>query len=149
MQHGKYVSAFLPSLFFAWEVDTLSLAFSNCFHFGLFPCLLSSVSSLRHSSLPVHPMWQGPLVVPGGDRQSPIDIAVRKSVFDSELKPLVTKYDPQTCQQIWNNGYSFLVEYDDTTDKSSTYFFLHYFKMSLNPLGFALICPKVLNCVLH
>lgn len=64
-------------------------------------------------------MWQEPLAIPGGDRQSPIDIAVRKSVFDSELKPLVYDYDPQTCQQIWNNGYSFLVEYDDTTDKSS------------------------------
>ncbi|XP_028304702.1 carbonic anhydrase 5A, mitochondrial isoform X2 [Gouania willdenowi] len=65
-----------------------------------------------------HPMWKGPLVVPGGDRQSPIDIVVRKSVLDSELKPLVHKYDPKTCQQIYNNGYSFLVEYDDTTDKS-------------------------------
>ncbi|KAF0041517.1 hypothetical protein F2P81_007415 [Scophthalmus maximus] len=64
-------------------------------------------------------MWQGPLAVPGGDRQSPIDIVVRKSVFDSQLKPLVTDYDPDTCQQIWNNGYSFLVEYDDTTDKST------------------------------
>ncbi|MEQ2175736.1 hypothetical protein GOODEAATRI_020843, partial [Goodea atripinnis] len=69
-----------------------------------------------------HPMWQGPLVVPGGDRQSPIDIAVRKAVFDSELKPLVATYDPQTCQQIWNNGYSFLVEYDDTTDKNTLMF---------------------------
>lgn len=66
-------------------------------------------------------MWQGPLAVPGGDRQSPIDIVVRKSVLDSALKPLVPDYDPDTCQQIWNNGYSFLVEYDDTTDKSSEY----------------------------
>ncbi|KAG7269891.1 hypothetical protein CRUP_010911, partial [Coryphaenoides rupestris] len=38
---------------------------------------------------------------------------------EEELKPLVPAYDPQTCQQIWNNGYSFLVEYDDTTDKST------------------------------
>lgn len=82
--------------------------------FFFFPC--------RFVLSPVHPMWQGPLAVPGGDRQSPIDIAVRKSVFDSELKPLVTTYDPKTCQQIWNNGYSFLVEYDDTTDKSSKLF---------------------------
>jgi len=67
-------------------------------------------------------MWQGPLAVPGGDRQSPIDIVVRKSIFDSKLKPLVPDYDPKTCQQIWNNGYSFLVEYDDTTDKSSKCF---------------------------
>ncbi|KAI4891105.1 hypothetical protein NFI96_011486 [Prochilodus magdalenae] len=67
----------------------------------------------------VHPMWQEPLAVPGGDRQSPIDISARKSLFDPQLKPLVMKYDPRTCQQIWNNGYSFLVEYDDTTDKST------------------------------
>lgn len=82
-------------------------------------CLTSFLSGFFFSSSPVHPMWQGPLAVPGGDRQSPIDIVVRKSVFDSALKPLVTDYDPETCQQIWNNGYSFLVEYDDTTDKSS------------------------------
>nr|XP_054589349.1 carbonic anhydrase 5A, mitochondrial isoform X3 [Nothobranchius furzeri] len=67
----------------------------------------------------MHPMWQEPLAVPGGDRQSPVDIAVKKSVFDAELKPLVTSYDPHTCQQIWNNGYSFLVEYDDTKDKNT------------------------------
>lgn len=67
----------------------------------------------------VHPMWQQPIAVPGGDCQSPIDIVVRKSVFDSALKPLATDYDPETCRQIWNNGYSFLVEYDDSADKSS------------------------------
>lgn len=78
----------------------------------------AAAAGLTVSSFPVHPMWQGPLAVPGGDRQSPIDIAVRRSVFDSELKPLVTEYEPDTCQQIWNNGYSFLVEYDDTTDRS-------------------------------
>uniref|UniRef100_A0A8C6M1H3 Carbonic anhydrase Va n=1 Tax=Nothobranchius furzeri TaxID=105023 RepID=A0A8C6M1H3_NOTFU len=64
-------------------------------------------------------MGPEPLAVPGGDRQSPVDIAVKKSVFDAELKPLVTSYDPHTCQQIWNNGYSFLVEYDDTKDKNT------------------------------
>ncbi|XP_066569930.1 carbonic anhydrase 5A, mitochondrial isoform X2 [Amia ocellicauda] len=66
----------------------------------------------------LHPMWQGPLEVPGGSRQSPIDIAVKESVLDHHLHPLKIKYDPKTCQQIWNNGYSFLVEYDDTSDKS-------------------------------
>lgn len=71
-------------------------------------------------------MWQEPLEVPGGDRQSPIDIVARKSVFDSQLKPLVTDYDPETCQQIWNNGYSFIVEYDDTTDKSSEFSSVSY-----------------------
>ncbi|XP_058252676.1 carbonic anhydrase 5A, mitochondrial isoform X3 [Hemibagrus wyckioides] len=85
-------------------------------------CNLSACSSrfVQSKNLTsVHPMWQEPLEVPGGDRQSPIDISVRKSVFDPNLKPLVTQYDPRTCQQIWNNGYSFLVEYDDTTDKST------------------------------
>ncbi|XP_012688592.1 carbonic anhydrase 5A, mitochondrial isoform X2 [Clupea harengus] len=67
----------------------------------------------------MHPMWQGPLAVPGGDRQSPIDIAVRKTQWDRQLKPLEMRYDPRTCQQIWNNGYSFMVEYDDTTDRST------------------------------
>lgn len=91
--------------------------------FQRFKSLPLSPSSLSLSSPllspPVHPMWQGPLAVPGGDRQSPIDIVVRKSVFDQQLKPLVAEYDPETCQQIWNNGYSFLVEYDDAGDKSS------------------------------
>ncbi|KAK7891965.1 hypothetical protein WMY93_023928 [Mugilogobius chulae] len=81
-------------------------------------CNLTACSS-KFVLSQTHPMWQEPLAIPGGDRQSPIDIAVRKSVFDSKLKPLVTNYDPKTCQQIWNNGYSFLVEYDDTTDKST------------------------------
>ncbi|XP_019749646.1 carbonic anhydrase 5A, mitochondrial isoform X1 [Hippocampus comes] len=81
-------------------------------------CNLTACSS-RYVLSQMHPMWQGPLAVPGGDRQSPIDIVVRKSVFDSQLKHLIADYDPTTCQQIWNNGYSFLVEYDDTTDKST------------------------------
>ncbi|XP_076878394.1 carbonic anhydrase 5A, mitochondrial isoform X1 [Brachyhypopomus gauderio] len=81
-------------------------------------CNLSACSSKSLLSQS-HPMWQEPLAIPGGDRQSPIDIALPSSVFDPRLKPLVTRYDPRTCQQIWNNGYSFLVEYDDTTDKST------------------------------
>uniref|UniRef100_A0A8C6M5T9 Carbonic anhydrase Va n=1 Tax=Nothobranchius furzeri TaxID=105023 RepID=A0A8C6M5T9_NOTFU len=81
-------------------------------------CNLAACSS-KYVLSQMHPMWQEPLAVPGGDRQSPVDIAVKKSVFDAELKPLVTSYDPHTCQQIWNNGYSFLVEYDDTKDKNT------------------------------
>ncbi|XP_048828789.1 carbonic anhydrase 5A, mitochondrial [Brienomyrus brachyistius] len=67
----------------------------------------------------VHPMWQEPLAIPGGDRQSPINITMRKSIYDPHLQPISIRYDPRTCQQIWNNGYSFLVEFDDTTDKST------------------------------
>ncbi|TWW76255.1 Carbonic anhydrase 5B, mitochondrial [Takifugu flavidus] len=80
-------------------------------------CVSRKEAAQRNMRL--HPMWQQPIAVPGGHCQSPIDIVVRKSVFDSALKPLATDYDPETCQQIWNNGYSFLVEYDDSADKSS------------------------------
>lgn len=82
-------------------------------------CNLTACSSKLSILSQVHPMWQEPLAIPGGDRQSPIDIEVRKSIFNPQLRPLKVQYDPRTCQQIWNNGYSFLVEYDDTTDKST------------------------------
>lgn len=92
-------------------------------------------------------MWQGPLAVPGGDRQSPIDIVVRKSVFDQQLKPLVTEYDPETCQQIWNNGYSFLVEYDDTTDKSSEYKSMMYLNLLTDVFGMPIKNKNnIINC---
>ncbi|KAJ7997814.1 hypothetical protein DPEC_G00216030 [Dallia pectoralis] len=78
-----------------------------------------TVCSSRYVLSALHPMWQGPLAAPGGNRQSPIDIRVRKSVFDPHLEPLTLEYDPRTCSQVWNNGYSFLVEYNDTTDKST------------------------------
>uniref|UniRef100_A0A8C6MXB6 Alpha-carbonic anhydrase domain-containing protein n=1 Tax=Mus spicilegus TaxID=10103 RepID=A0A8C6MXB6_MUSSI len=57
-------------------------------------------------------------LVPAGDRQSPINIRWRDSVYDPGLKPLTISYDPATCLHIWNNGYSFLVEFEDSTDKS-------------------------------
>ncbi|XP_023675585.2 carbonic anhydrase 5B, mitochondrial-like [Paramormyrops kingsleyae] len=66
-----------------------------------------------------HPIWRSPLSIPGGDRQSPIDIAVQESVYDPRLTRLSVNYNPQTCRKIYNNGYSFLVEYDDTTDMST------------------------------
>ncbi|XP_041125446.1 carbonic anhydrase 5B, mitochondrial-like isoform X2 [Polyodon spathula] len=67
----------------------------------------------------MHPVWQSPLSIPGGRRQSPINITLRDSVHDPHLKPLKIRYDPSTCTQIWNNGYSFLVEFDDSTGKST------------------------------
>lgn len=69
--------------------------------------------------LAVHPLWQSPLTIPGGTRQSPINIQWRDSVYDPFLKPLKISYDPTTCLHIWNNGYSFLVEFDDSADRSS------------------------------
>ncbi|MEE6500443.1 hypothetical protein FKM82_003783 [Ascaphus truei] len=74
--------------------------------------------SLQNKKATLHPMWKGPLDIPGGTRQSPIDIRVRDSVFDPQLAPVTTQYDPNTCLHIWNNGYSFIVEFDDCTDKS-------------------------------
>lgn len=68
----------------------------------------------RNRALP--PLWEN--LVPAGDRQSPINIRWRDSVYDPGLKPLTISYDPATCLHIWNNGYSFLVEFEDSTDKS-------------------------------
>ncbi|XP_069896927.1 carbonic anhydrase 5B, mitochondrial isoform X2 [Dipodomys merriami] len=78
----------------------------------------------RNRALP--PLWENLDLVPSGDRQSPINIRWRDSVFDPDLKPLTISYDPTTCLHIWNNGYSFLVEFEDSTDKSVTasYFLL-------------------------
>nr|XP_033797680.1 carbonic anhydrase 5A, mitochondrial isoform X3 [Geotrypetes seraphini] len=83
---------------------------------GRFCSLASCSYKLRNVEL--HPLWQSSTSVTGGTRQSPIDIHMRSSVFDPKLKPLTVRYDPTTCLQIWNNGYSFLVEFDDTTEKS-------------------------------
>lgn len=80
-------------------------------------CSLAGCSyKLRHQ---LHPMWQSPLSIPGGRHQSPINITLRDSLHDPHLKPLKIRYDPNTCTQIWNNGYSFLVEFEDSTDKST------------------------------
>ncbi|XP_069595506.1 carbonic anhydrase 5A, mitochondrial [Ranitomeya imitator] len=77
-----------------------------------------SACSYKLRNVDLHPLWKGPLDIPGGSRQSPIDIRVRDSVFHPDLAPISTQYDPNTCLHIWNNGYAFLVEYDDSTNKS-------------------------------
>lgn len=79
----------------------------------------------------VHPIWKGPLDIPGGSRQSPIDIRVRDSVFHPNLAPISTQYDPNTCLHIWNNGYAFLVEYDDSTNKSGEMLLLNHSSVSV------------------
>uniref|UniRef100_A0A8C9A7R0 Alpha-carbonic anhydrase domain-containing protein n=1 Tax=Prolemur simus TaxID=1328070 RepID=A0A8C9A7R0_PROSS len=66
----------------------------------------------------LHPLWESVDLAPAGDRQSPINIRWRDSVYDPGLKPLTISYDPTTCLHVWNNGYSFLVEFEDSTDKS-------------------------------
>ncbi|XP_031240061.1 carbonic anhydrase 5B, mitochondrial [Mastomys coucha] len=76
----------------------------------------------RNRALP--PLWENLDLVPAGDRQSPINIRWRDSVYDPGLKPLTISYDPATCLHIWNNGYSFLVEFEDSTDKSGVHTWL-------------------------
>nr|XP_002719936.1 carbonic anhydrase 5B, mitochondrial isoform X1 [Oryctolagus cuniculus] len=87
---------------------------------GLLPVRPCSLYTCTYKSRnrTLHPLWESVDLVPAGDRQSPINIRWRDSVYDPGLKPLTISYDPATCLHIWNNGYSFLVEFEDSTDKS-------------------------------
>ncbi|XP_059767326.1 carbonic anhydrase 5B, mitochondrial isoform X3 [Balaenoptera ricei] len=81
------------------------------------PCSLYTCTyKTRNGAL--QPLWESVDLVPGSDRQSPINIRWRDSVYDPGLKPLTISYDPTTCLHVWNNGYSFLVEFEDSADKS-------------------------------
>ncbi|XP_045146647.1 carbonic anhydrase 5B, mitochondrial isoform X2 [Echinops telfairi] len=81
------------------------------------PCSLYTCT-YRTRNRTLHPLWERVDLLPGGDRQSPINIRWRDSVYDPGLKPLTISYDPSTCLHVWNNGYSFLVEFEDSADKS-------------------------------
>ncbi|XP_045850647.1 carbonic anhydrase 5B, mitochondrial-like isoform X1 [Meles meles] len=81
------------------------------------PCSLYTCT-YKSRNRALHPLWETADLVPGGERQSPINISWRDSVYDPGLKPLTISYDPTTCLHVWNNGYSFLVEFEDSTDKS-------------------------------
>uniref|UniRef100_A0AC11EHY5 Uncharacterized protein n=1 Tax=Ovis aries TaxID=9940 RepID=A0AC11EHY5_SHEEP len=65
----------------------------------------------------VHPLWEKVDLASAGERQSPINIRWRDSFYNSGLQPLTISYDPTTCLHVWNNGYSFLVECEDSADK--------------------------------
>lgn len=56
----------------------------------------------------------GPGPVPGGTRQSPINIRREDSVFDPRLQPLAIAYRAASCRYAWNTGYFFQVEFEDT-----------------------------------
>lgn len=56
--------------------------------------------------------------MPGGTRQSPINICWRDSVYDPRLQPLQVSYDAAACLYVWNTGYLFQVEFDDATEGS-------------------------------
>uniref|UniRef100_A0A8C5YBP4 Carbonic anhydrase n=1 Tax=Microcebus murinus TaxID=30608 RepID=A0A8C5YBP4_MICMU len=66
----------------------------------------------------LHPLWTGPVPVPGGTRQSPINIWARDSVYDPRLKPLQVAYDAASCMYAWNTGYLFQVEFDSAAEGS-------------------------------
>lgn len=70
------------------------------------------------SSPTVHPLWKGPVPVPGGSRQSPINICCEDSVYDPCLPPLRVAYDTASCKHVWNTGYFFQVEFDDSAKGS-------------------------------
>ncbi|GAB1293744.1 Carbonic anhydrase 5A, mitochondrial [Apodemus speciosus] len=65
-----------------------------------------------------HPLWTGPASSPGGVRQSPINIQWRDSVYDPQLAPLTASYDAASCRHLWNTGYFFQVEFDDSCEGS-------------------------------
>uniref|UniRef100_A0A8B9X998 Carbonic anhydrase 5A n=1 Tax=Bos mutus grunniens TaxID=30521 RepID=A0A8B9X998_BOSMU len=67
----------------------------------------------------LHPVWKGPASVPGGTRQSPINIRWRDSVYDPQLQPLGVSYNAEACLYVWNTGYLFQVEFDDSTEGSA------------------------------
>uniref|UniRef100_A0A452TRD5 Carbonic anhydrase n=1 Tax=Ursus maritimus TaxID=29073 RepID=A0A452TRD5_URSMA len=60
----------------------------------------------------------GPVSAPGGTRQSPINIRWRDSVYDPQLKPLRVSYAAASCLHVWNTGYFFQVEFDDSAEGS-------------------------------
>uniref|UniRef100_A0A2K6RLY9 Carbonic anhydrase n=1 Tax=Rhinopithecus roxellana TaxID=61622 RepID=A0A2K6RLY9_RHIRO len=66
----------------------------------------------------LHPLRTGPVSVPGGTRQSPINIQWKDSIYDPRLKPLRVSYDAVSCLYVWNTGYLFQVEFDDVTEAS-------------------------------
>ncbi|KAM6177483.1 carbonic anhydrase 5A, mitochondrial [Erethizon dorsatum] len=71
-----------------------------------------------HRSGAWHPRWTGQVSMPGGTRQSPINIQRRDSVYDPRLPPLRVSYDAASCQRVWNTGYLCQVEFDEAAEGS-------------------------------
>ncbi|XP_032245692.1 carbonic anhydrase 5A, mitochondrial [Phoca vitulina] len=72
----------------------------------------------RNRNDTLHPLWKGPASMPGGTRQSPINIRWKDSVYDPQLKPLRVSYAAASCLHVWNTGYFFQVEFDDSAEGS-------------------------------
>ncbi|XP_051825914.1 carbonic anhydrase 2-like isoform X2 [Antechinus flavipes] len=62
--------------------------------------------------------WHEAFPIARGKRQSPVEIEFSKTLYDGSLKPLQITYDPSDAKRIINNGHSFNVEFDDSTDTS-------------------------------
>ncbi|KAM8967337.1 carbonic anhydrase 2-like [Pelodytes ibericus] len=62
--------------------------------------------------------WQNSFPLALGEQQSPVEIKIGDAKYDPTLKPLSISYDPSTAKVILNNGHSFNVEFDDSTDAS-------------------------------
>ncbi|KAF6287629.1 carbonic anhydrase 5A [Rhinolophus ferrumequinum] len=80
----------------------------------------------RNRNNALHPLWKGPASVPGGTRQSPINICWRDSVYDPQLQPLQVSYEAAACLYVWNTGYLFQVEFDDATEGSAAFSSLEF-----------------------
>ncbi|KAK2490906.1 hypothetical protein MC885_005218 [Smutsia gigantea] len=68
----------------------------------------------RRGNIASHPLWKGPALVPGGSRQSPVNICCRDSIYDPRLRPLRVSYHAVGCLAIWNTGYLVQVDCDDS-----------------------------------
>uniref|UniRef100_A0A8C3BEK6 Carbonic anhydrase n=1 Tax=Cairina moschata TaxID=8855 RepID=A0A8C3BEK6_CAIMO len=75
-----------------------------------------AVRSPLRSPGPAH--WHEHFPIANGERQSPIAISSKSARYDASLKPLSFSYDAGTAKSIVNNGHSFNVEFDDSSDKS-------------------------------
>ncbi|XP_041506564.1 carbonic anhydrase 5A, mitochondrial [Microtus oregoni] len=93
-------------------------------HMGPLRAVRPQLQCFRHScaekrgSCAWHPLWTGPVSSLGGTRQSPINIQWRDSVYDPQLTPLRVSYDATSCRYLWNTGYFFQVEFDDSSEES-------------------------------
>uniref|UniRef100_A0A8C6DZG7 Carbonic anhydrase n=1 Tax=Moschus moschiferus TaxID=68415 RepID=A0A8C6DZG7_MOSMO len=68
---------------------------------------------LKSRNQVLHPLWEKVDLAPAGEHQSPINIRWRDS-----LRSWLTAAHHLFCLHVWNNGYSFLVEFEDSADKS-------------------------------
>uniref|UniRef100_A0A493TM76 Carbonic anhydrase n=2 Tax=Anas platyrhynchos TaxID=8839 RepID=A0A493TM76_ANAPP len=72
----------------------------------------------QEHTLPRPAHWHEHFPIANGERQSPIAISSKSARYDASLKPLSFSYDAGTAKSIVNNGHSFNVEFDDSSDKS-------------------------------